>query len=239
MMKIAYKTDVGLVREGNEDSLHVDEKAGLLIVADGIGGHQAGEVASQMAVEIIASMLKDGSEKQDTIRKLIIEAIFKTNEDIIHAAAKDISLQGMGTTIVLALCTDKKIHIAHVGDSRAYLIRQNKIEQVTEDHSVVTQLLKAGKITQQEARHHHLGNIITQSLGIRSYLAPDFNSFTWSTGDYLLLCSDGLTDMVDDEKIEETILEQIDLDTKCNKLVELAKKAGGKDNITIILADNR
>lgn len=239
-MNIAHITDVGLVRVINEDNLYVDEELGLLIVADGIGGHQAGEVASQMAVEIISSMLKDGSEKKDQIQEHILEAIFKANEEILAAAAKDSSLDGMGTTVVLALCRGDEVHIAHVGDSRAYMVRQNKMEQVTEDHSVVTQLLKAGKITREEARHHHLGYIITQSIGgRRSYMVLDIKAFTWSKGDYLLLCSDGLTDMVEDEKIEEMISkEDRVLKGKCERLVELAKAQGGRDNITMILACN-
>lgn len=237
-MNIAYITDVGLVREDNEDSHYVDEELGLLIVADGIGGHQAGEVASQMAVEIIPLMLKMVLEKKDQIQKHILEAMYKANEEIL-AAADDPSLKGMGTTVVLALCKGDEIYIAHVGDSRAYLVRQNKMEQVTEDHSVVCQLLKAGKITREEARNHHLGHIITQAIGSQSYISPDINSFTWSEGDYLLLCSDGLTDLVEDEKIEGIILmEDGDLDAKCGRLVELAKRQGGKDNITVILACN-
>ena len=237
-MNIAYITDVGLVREGNEDSLYVGEDLGLLIVADGIGGHQAGEVASQMAVEIISLMLKMVLEKKDQIQKHILEAMYKANEEIL-AAADDPSLKGMGTTVVLALCKGDEIYIAHVGDSRAYLVRQNKMEQVTEDHSVVGQLLKAGKITREEARNHHLGHIITQAIGSQSYISPDIHSFTWSEGDYLLLCSDGLTDLVEDEKIEGTILMgDGDLDAKCGRLVELAKRQGGKDNITVILACN-
>jgi len=237
-MNITYVTDVGLVRENNEDRLYVSEELGLLIVADGVGGHQAGEVASQMAVEIIPLMLKMVLEKKDQIQKHILEAIYKTNEAIL-AAANDPSLKGMGTTVVLALCMGDEICIAHVGDSRAYLVRQNKMEQVTEDHSIVFQLLKSGKITRKEARHHHLGHVITQALGSQSWISPDINSYAWSEGDYLLLCSDGLTDLVEDEKIEETLLtEDRDLESKCGRLVELAKSAGGKDNITMILVCN-
>ena len=240
MMKIAYKTDVGLVRKGNEDSLYVDEKLGLLIVADGIGGYQAGEVASQMAVEIIPPMLKDELEEKGQIQKRILEAIYKANDEILAAVGKDPSLKGMGTTVVLALCNDDEIYIAHVGDSRAYLVRKNKLEQVTEDHSVAFQLLKAGRITVEEARHHPLRHVITQALGTQSYLVPDINSFTWSKGGYLLLCSDGLTDMVEDKTIEEVVLrEKGNLKAKCERMVELAKEAGGRDNITVILACNK
>ena len=239
-MNIAYKTDVGLVREGNEDSLYVDEELGLLIVADGIGGHQAGEVASQMAADTIPSVLmsKVKPEKKDQIQRRIHEAIYKANEEIHAAVEKDPSLGGMGTTVVLALCRDDEIYIAHVGDSRAYLFRKNRMERVTEDHSVVFQLLKAGKITPEEMRGHPLRHIITQSLG-SSYLTPDINSFQWSHGDYVLLCSDGLTDFVEDEMIEKVVINaDLDLEGKCEKLIELAKENGGADNITVILACN-
>ena len=241
MMNVAYKTDVGLVRKKNEDSFYIDDKLDLLIIADGVGGHQAGEVASQMAVKIIPVMLKKIFKKKDQIQiqDQILEAIYKTNEKIL-ITAKDFSLNGMGTTLVLAFCIDNKIHITHVGDSRAYLVRQNKLELVTEDHSVVFRLLKTGELTEEEAQHHPLKHMITQSLGNKSHIFPDINCFTWSRGDFLLLCSDGLTDMVEDKKIEEIILlEDRNLDAKCEKLVELAKKRGGKDNITIILACNK
>ena len=237
-MNVAHKTDVGLVRKKNEDSFYIDDKLNLLIIADGVGGHQAGEVASQMAVKIIPAMIKEILKKEDRIQDQILEAVYKTHEDIL-IAAEDSLLNGMGTTLVLAFYIDNKIYITHVGDSRAYLVRQNKLELVTEDHSVVFQLLKTGELTQEEAQHHPLKHMITQSLGNKSHIFPDINCFTWSKGDYLLLCSDGLTDMVEDKKIEEIILlENRDLDAKCEKLLELAKKRGGKDNITIILACN-
>lgn len=195
-----------------------------------------------MIVSTLGIALPSGDsilKKKDRIQDLILEAVYKTHEDIL-IAAEDSSLNGMGTTLVLAFCIDNKIYITHVGDSRAYLVRQNKLELVTEDHSVVFRLLKNGELTQEEAQHHPLKHMITQSLGNKSHIFPDINCFTWSKGDYLLLCSDGLTDMVEDKKIEEIILlENRDLDAKCENLVELAKKRGGKDNITIILACNK
>lgn len=239
-MKTACKTDIGLNRKNNEDSLYVDEELGLLIVADGIGGHQAGEVASQMAVATIAFILESKlkSEKRDKIQKHIIEAIYKANEEIFAAVEKDPSLEGMGTTVVLALCRADNVYIAHVGDSRAYLFRKNRMERVTEDHSVVFQLLKAGKITPEEMRYHPLRHMITQALG-SSYPAPDINSFQWSHGDYVLLCSDGLTDFVEDEMIEKVVINaDLDIEGKCENLIEMAKEKGGADNITVILACN-
>ncbi len=239
-MKTACKTDIGLNRKNNEDSFFVNVELGLLIVADGIGGHQAGEVASQMAVDTIPSVLmsKVKPEKKDQIQKHILEAIFKANEEILAAVEKDPLLEGMGTTVVLAVCRDDIVDIAHVGDSRAYLIRKNQMELVTEDHSAVFQLLKAGKITPEEMRYHPLRHMITQALG-SSYPNPDINRFQWSHGDYVLLCSDGLTDFVEAEMIEKVVLNaDLDIEGKCKKLIDLAKENGGADNITVILACN-
>lgn len=235
-MITAYKTDVGLLRKNNEDRLYVDNELGLLIVADGMGGHQAGEVASQIAIDTIPSMLKLKAVGNAQIQKQILAALFKANKEILIAVEKNPSFKEMGTTVVLALCRGDNIYIAHVGDSRAYLVRQNEIICLTEDHSIVNNLLKAGKITHEEARNHYHSHIITQALGSQSNLVPDVNSFTWSKGDYLLLCSDGLTDMVRDNRIKEVILKKGSLQKKVDKHIKMAKAQGGKDNITVILA---
>ena len=235
-MITAYKTDVGLLRKKNEDRLYVDNELGLLIVADGMGGHRAGEVASQIAIDTIPSMLKLKAVGKAQIQKQILAALFKANEEILTAVETNPSFKGMGTTVVLALCRGDNIYIAHVGDSRAYLVRQNEIKCLTEDHSIVNNLLKAGKITHEEAVNHHHSHIITQALGSQSNLVPDVNSFKWSKGDYLFLCSDGLTDMLRDNRINEVILKKGSLQEKVDKHIKMAKAQGGKDNITVILA---
>lgn len=228
MLKVAYKSDAGLVRDNNEDSFFVDEEKGLLIVADGIGGHVAGEVASTTAIDTISSVLNSGKSEND-----LVKAIEKANEAIVNKINDDKDLTGMGTTVV-AVLINKDLNVAWVGDSRAYLIK-DEITQITEDHSVVTELIKAGKITEEQARHHHLRHIVTRALGGKNS-TPEVRTFSWEKGDYLLLCTDGLTDMVEDEEIKDVIKGKGSLKDKVDKLVDLAKAGGGKDNITIILA---
>ena len=230
-MKVAYRSDVGLVRTENEDSLFVDEGTGLFIVADGVGGEAAGKMASHTAVVEIASVLKNIKKDRE---KRILEALFKAHERILTLVKEDPSLTGMCTTVIVALCQNDCIHVAHVGDSRAYLI-QESTKLLTEDHSIVNQLVKSGKMTVEEARYHSLRNIITQALGGPSPLIPDYNTFSWGRGDHLLLCSDGLSDMVEDSKIGKIVLEKTSIEEKCEKLIAAAKENGGKDNISVIL----
>jgi protein phosphatase len=238
-MKVGYKSDVGKVRDNNEDSLFVDERQGLFIVADGMGGHQGGEVASRMAVEIVRDFLNDkilSSDKKEDFYKLLMEAIFAANESVRLKAEGDINLKGMGTTIVIALCRNDNLYISHVGDSRAYLIREGNIKQLTEDHSVVAQMVKAGMMTDEEARRHHLKHILSQALGTSAYLAPSFQMLNMEEGDYILLCTDGLTDMLNDQEILSSILAcNGEPEKGCELLVNEANRKGGKDNITVIL----
>ncbi len=238
-MKVGYKSDVGKSREHNEDSLFVDETLGLFIVADGMGGHQGGEVASQMAVEAVSEFLKSRipfSRDKEVVYKLIMDALYTANEKISKKAKSDVNLKGMGTTIVLALSCDKDLYIANVGDSRAYLIQKESIKQLTEDHTVVMQMVKAGMLTAEKAKTHHLRHTLSQALGTSDYLIPDIASFNWKKGDYFLLCSDGLTDMLDEEEILSTVFKNKRKPEKgCEMLIELANKKGGNDNITVIL----
>lgn len=237
-MKVGYVTDVGKVREINEDSYYVDEEDGLFIVADGMGGHQAGEVASEMAVKTISSMIKEAISqkvKDNQVPKVIKKAIGRANEEIYTKSMRNPDLNGMGTTVVLALCRNNKIYIAHVGDSRAYLIRKNMIKQLTEDHSVVANLIKAGEITAKEARTHHLRHVITRALGTSDNVEIDICSYYWQKGDYFLLCSDGLTDLMEDEEIKGIVLSGGDPQRSCEDLVNLANERGGRDNITVVL----
>lgn len=238
-MKIGYKTDIGKVRDHNEDNLFVDAKQGLFMIADGMGGHQGGEVASRMALEILSEFMKDKiplpSDKKD-VYKIFIDALSMTNERIRVKAESDMSLKGMGTTVVLVQSQNNDFYISHVGDSRGYLIRQKNIKQLTEDHSVVAQMVKAGMITTEEAKTHHLRHMISQALGTSNHLMPDIQLFNWEKGDYLLLCTDGLTDMLDKQEILVTVLKYRGKPEKgCEMLIELANKKGGRDNITVIL----
>lgn len=239
--KVGYKTDVGKIREINEDSLYVDQENGIFVVADGMGGHEGGEIASGIAVEIIPESLKDAISREDMVEediyKIIMKALFKANDSIRMKAEENSLLRGMGTTIVLAFCYDNDLYISHIGDSRAYLIRNGFIKQLTEDHSVVVQMVKAGNITKEEAKTHRFKHMLSQALGTSLHIAPDIQKFHWEKEDYILLCTDGLTDMLEDQELLSTILEcsKGEPDEGCEMLVDLANRKGGKDNITTIL----
>ena len=238
-MKVAARTDIGRVRKNNEDALWVDEPLGLLVVADGMGGHAGGEVASTVAVEAIAAYVKEhlaGSEAVDQAAALLQAAIRTADEAIWATARTRRELRDMGTTVVLALCRGNQVHVAHVGDSRAYLLRQGELRQLTEDHSVVARLIKAGQLTPGRARSHPLSHQITRYLGNRQAVA-DLHCVTLSPGDYLLLCSDGLTNMLEDHHLKELILRSgLDVQAACEALVARANAHGGEDNISVILA---
>jgi serine/threonine protein phosphatase PrpC len=238
-MKVAARTDIGRVRKNNEDALLVDEPLGLLIVADGMGGHAGGEVASAVAIEAIATYVKGhlaGSEAVDQAAALLQAAIRTADEAIWTAACAHRELRDMGTTVVLAVCRGNQAHIAHMGDSRAYLLRQGELRQLTEDHSVVARLIKAGQLAPGRARSHPLRHQITRYLGNRQAVA-ELHCVTWRRGDYLLLCSDGLTNMMEDHHLKELILQSgMDVQAACEALVARANANGGEDNISMILA---
>lgn len=233
---IGYQTDPGKVREHNEDYLFVDDKIGLFIVADGMGGHHGGEVASKMAVSTVADLIKESLKgNSESVLVMIEEAFRKTNEIIYTMASKDPELNGMGTTMVVAHCHNNKIYVAHVGDSRAYLIRNGNITQLTKDHSVVAELLNSGEITGEEARNHYLRHIVTKALGYKEAIDFDVMSINCQKGDCFLLCTDGLTDMLTDEQIREIVTQRIQAQKICDDLISNANRKGGQDNITVIL----
>lgn len=243
-MKVGYKSDIGNYRENNEDSLFVDKELGLFIIADGMGGHEGGEIASSMAVKVISGYLKDKiplfskSNYNDSERILesLKESILLANKKIMIKANSEIGLKGMGTTVVLALFLNDRLYIAHVGDSRAYLIREKTIKQLTEDHSVVMQMVKEGIITIEETKKHHLRHILSQAVGTSPHLRPDLQSFHWKKGDYFLFCTDGLTDTLDEQRLLTTILNcDGDPQKGCETLINLANIEGGRDNVTAIL----
>ena len=238
-MKVAYKTDVGRKRQNNEDSFYVDLEKRLFIVADGMGGHQAGEVASQIAVESLKnslSTLRLNEMESEKIKEHILRAMMNAHKDIIEKAKTDINLAGMGTTVVLALGIDDKYYISHVGDSRAYLIRNKNITQLTDDHTVVAELLKVKMITPEKVKTHHMRHVLTQALGSNTQIIPSIQDITLEEGDILLLCTDGLTDMLSDEEILSIVDEHgEDIKKSVQVLVDIANEKGGKDNITVLL----
>jgi protein phosphatase len=236
-LRAASNTDPGKVRHHNEDRIFVDCELGLLVVADGMGGHQGGETASAIAVTTISSNLREGIARGDSPDSLIRSSIQRADLEIRRQATENPDLRGMGTTLVLAICGAEGILLAHVGDSRAYLLHAGQLSRLTEDHSLIEQMIRRGEITQREARHHRLRSIVTRSLGNQADAEPEVQRVPWSPGDYLLLCSDGLSNMLDPPLLRQLVVQGgDDLSRTCNRLVEAANRKGGTDNISVILA---
>ena len=229
---VGAKTDVGRIREVNEDSYLVHEP--LFAVADGMGGHIAGDVASSTAVELIEEQSDTASaEDMESLARLVRNA----NSRIWERAQADPSLHGMGTTCTLMLLDGAQAHIAHVGDSRAYLLRDGKLTQLTEDHSLVGRMVKEGRLRPEEAEHHPQRSIVTRALGVDSSVEVDLLSVDLNDGDRLLLCSDGLNSMTENSAIREVLESSDDPQTAADRLIELANDAGGEDNITVVVLD--
>jgi serine/threonine protein phosphatase PrpC len=242
-MRTAARTDRGQVRPSNEDFVFTDPQAGVLIIADGMGGHAAGEVASELATRTIAvalaeAMPESGAPGKD-LGELLRNAIGRADAAIRARTARDRDLSGMGCTVVAAVCGRDAITIAHVGDSRAYLINGQGVQQLTEDHSVVAQMLNSGFLTPSDARKHHLRNVITRSLGYEGSSQPDIQQVEWHSGDILLLCTDGLSNVVEDVEIAAIVAShREDLEDAARDLIDAANARGGPDNISVILALN-
>jgi PPM family protein phosphatase len=230
----AARSDVGRVRQGkpNEDAYLMDDP--IFAIADGMGGHIAGDVASSTAVEVIAKEAQSADPSDPSSLETIVR---KANSAIYGKAQSDPSLRGMGTTCTLLMVQDSIAHLAHVGDSRAYLLRAGELSQLTEDHTLVWRMVKEGRISAGEADHHPQRNIILRALGIDSDVQVDVLSFELVAGDRLLLCSDGLSSMVDAESIRAALAESDDPQRAADRLVELANNAGGEDNITVVVVD--
>ena len=235
-MKISSATSTGKVRPVNEDSFFVseiDSNGGVLaVVADGMGGHNAGEVASTQAVKILKEF---DLNKDIPIKNSLLDAISCANNEIYKMSKHDPKLFGMGTTVTACVIIDDKLTAAQVGDSRLYLLRNKEISQITKDHSLVEMLLESGEITKEDAKHHPQKNVITRALGTDSTVEADTYELQLLPDDIILLCSDGLVNMVDDERILSIIENSTDFGSLSNILVEEAENAGGHDNITVIL----
>ncbi|GGE41798.1 protein phosphatase PrpC [Pullulanibacillus camelliae] len=242
-MKTIFKTDPGKLREHNEDSGGIFRKAPyiLAVVADGMGGHQAGDVASKLALEKINECWSqfDIEADDEAIIQWLEQTVATANAYIFDEASRHSEYKGMGTTLVAALCDTEKVFVVNVGDSRCYLMRdQDALKQVTEDHSLVNELLKAGQITKEDADVHPKKNIITKALGTTPDPECDIQHFQWAKGDRLLLCSDGLSDMVSEDKIVSVLANATSLDEQANQLVAQANSAGGNDNITLTIVEH-
>lgn len=227
--QVAAKSDVGRVRDGNEDSYLLQEP--YFAVADGMGGHAAGDVASRTAVQTLSERIGDGTNDPDGLARAVKEA----NAAIFEKATADPSLHGMGTTCTLALVDDDNIHLAHVGDSRAYLMRGDELELLTEDHTLVGRMVKEGRLKPEEAERHPQRSIITRVLGVDSDVEVDLLTVPVQEGDRVLLCSDGLTSMIDAGAIRDILSRNNDPDSAVEELIAAANEAGGEDNITAVL----
>ncbi|HYI45833.1 MAG TPA: Stp1/IreP family PP2C-type Ser/Thr phosphatase [Actinomycetota bacterium] len=225
------RTDVGRVREGNEDSYLIQEP--LYGVADGMGGHLAGDVASQTAVEIITQKTDELGANPGALPQILTEA----NKVIWEKAHSDPSLHGMGTTTTLLLLKDGKAHFAHVGDSRAYMYRDGELSQVTEDHTLVQRMVNEGRLQPDEAERHPQRSIITRALGVDADVQVDTFSIDVAESDRFLMCSDGLSGMLSNAQIEQILAEMSDPQEAADQLVEQANEAGGEDNITCVVID--
>lgn len=229
MSRYGHITHPGLVRDHNEDNYLIDQELGLWVVADGMGGHACGEVASQIAVDLIHDKISSGTNLQ--------EAVACSHKIVLMAADQRLGLPGMGSTVVAALFHPDHYEIAWVGDSRAYLWEQDKLRQITRDHSYVQQMLDAGAISQSEAIVHPHRNVITQAIGANDLeqVEVGITRIPMYKCQTLLLCSDGLTDEVSDNAIASVLSSSYDEEEKANQLLQLALSEGGSDNITILL----
>ncbi len=238
--KSAGKTDIGRTRSVNQDEILTDNRAGLFIVADGMGGHAGGEIASSLCIDEISHFLTDHSGElasQDhpsqKILKTMSDAINHASTKIYERALEDPSLKGMGTTATILKIIDDHAYCAHVGDSRLYLLRCNFLYQITADHSLVSEQVRAGLLTKEEAELHQLRNVITRSVGYQEEEYVDTTSIRLESGDIFLICSDGLHGKINDQEIANTLI-------KCgvdavNILVDRANENGGEDNISVVI----
>ena len=224
------RTDVGCLRDHNEDSLVVAPP--LFAVADGMGGHAAGEVASEIAVNVLSELAPAHPDGEALAR-----AVEEANRAVIRAAHEGLGREGMGTTMTAAMLEGERLVIAQVGDSRAYLLHQGKLQQLTRDHSLMADMIEAGQLTPEEARTHPNRSVITRALGSDPRLHPDIYEINVETGDRLLVCSDGLSGMVLDKDIENTLCRVHDPQRCASQLVNEAIANGGHDNVTVIVAD--
>lgn len=240
-------THVGRQRQHNEDAFLVEDDAKLFLVADGMGGHAAGEIASRIAVESITEFILHTKEEDGTwphaydenykrSTNRLMAAVRLANTRVLEAMRKDARLRGMGTTVVACLADGSTMSVAHVGDSRAYLVRDGNLSRITNDHSWVFEQVQAGMLTESEAEKHPLRNVITRALGGALQVTPDASEIEARAGDVFLLCSDGLTGMVPESEILRVVASrEEDLEQACRDLIDAANARGGLDNVTAVL----
>ena len=254
-LEIHMATDVGRVRDHNEDFVSADDRLGIALLADGMGGLNAGEVASSMSVHFLMDELRayradgslyeaelndqpqpEGEEPLGTEARVVKMAVERANSAVFHVSQTQPQCRGMGATVVAMLFHDNRVSIAHIGDSRAYRFRDNQLEQITKDHSFVQELLDKGLYTEEEARYSDRKNVVTRALGIAPNVNVEVHEHEAQVGDVFLACSDGLTDLVDDADIETSMRELSgDLQETAAHLINVSNASGGKDNISVVL----
>jgi protein phosphatase len=246
-LEVASCSNAGMVRSHNEDAIFVDAQNGLAILADGMGGYNAGEVASGMAVMVLSNGISQGMTNVKSKEKnqetgltqttlLIKDQIAVANSTIFEAARSQPQCAGMGTTLVVTQFYDNQITVAHIGDSRLYRLRGEVFEQLTKDHSLLQEQIDSGLITPEQARYSHNKNLVTRALGIDPKVEPEIHDYEVEPGDLFLLCSDGLNDMIPDEDIGLTLQAlQTNLPLAAEQLVQMANDNGGRDNVSVVL----
>ncbi len=239
-MKVTGKSDTGRVRPTNQDAFvcgELSDTTCFAVVCDGMGGANGGNVASAMAIKVIADRIVDvyrDGMTETALRRMLESAVSAANIEIFDAAAENLDLRGMGTTVVAVVAGDNKAYIAHVGDSRAYMATSDGFEQITSDHSVVQAMVEKGQLTQNEAKNHPRKHFLTRALGVEENVECEFNAVDFSGDDILLLCTDGLTNMVETDDIY-AIVRRSEWEDTPGALISAANMAGGSDNITAVV----
>jgi serine/threonine protein phosphatase PrpC len=247
-LEFAARTDTGLVRSRNEDAIAIEPEYDFAVLADGMGGYNAGEVASHIATQVVCQILKDGlyalfandppraSHLPQSLHRLVVDALQRANASILEAARADPLCSGMGTTLIAAMFRPNAVYIAHVGDSRAYRFRDGILVQLTRDHSLIQGQIDAGLIDPHAALYSPHRNLLTRALGIAAEMEVEVHDYETQAGDLYLLCSDGLSDMLPDDQIADLLTSSTGtLDRACEDLVEVANRKGGIDNISVIV----
>lgn len=238
-MRYGIRTDRGLKRQLNEDNCNVlvgyPGIPTCFVIADGMGGHKCGEVASKMAVDSVCNLLLKADWQQENISEMLSDIITRVNDEIYNFSILDEATQGMGTTLIITVLKNRKLYIGHVGDSRVYIIKEDSIEKITWDHSFIEELVKNGSITRDEAINHPKKNLITRAVGCEPELQVDTYELEVKEEYVVLLCTDGLTNMLSEDEIFEIINKNEEPQNACDTLVQNANNNGGEDNITVIV----
>jgi serine/threonine protein phosphatase PrpC len=240
--EFCIRTDPGLARENNEDSVAVDEESRLAILADGMGGYNAGEIASGMATTFIKSELgrwvgqAGRSANPREVRRAMEICVDNANRSIFNAANSNPQYSGMGTTLVLGVFAEGRLVLGHIGDSRCYRLRGSQLDQITKDHSLLQEQMDAGLITPEQAATSTNKNLVTRALGVEDAVLLEVNEHKVEPGDIYMMCSDGLSDMVDDEGIAKILVQDVPLEQKVAMLIDAANANGGRDNISVLVA---